>query len=153
MKTTTLLLAGAMALALATQADARGWGGHRGFGGYHPRGHYGGYRERAYKFEGLVVDRWPTVAEQVAASPATIRALQRALKFSGYYRGALDGKLTSETRNAIKRLQGADGVKPTGIADEGVFTALGLDAKRLLTETGCAACEPRVQGMNCRAHT
>lgn len=151
MKTlTTLSIASAVALTLAPQADAHrfgGWGG-RGWGGYSGR-----YHERALKFEGLVVNRWPTVTEQVATSPATIRVLQRALKASGFYRGPLDGTLTRDTRDAIKRLQSQDGVRPTGVADESVFAALGLDARRILDETGCAACEPRVQGMNCRAHT
>ena len=42
--------------------------------------------------------------------------IQRALRKAGYYHGAIDGKLGSQSRNAIKEFQEDHGLKVDGIA-------------------------------------
>lgn len=43
------------------------------------------------------------------------KQIQRALKNAGFYQGAIDGKIGPKTKEAIKRFQKAQGLKPDGI--------------------------------------
>jgi len=45
----------------------------------------------------------------------SVRQMQTALKNAGFYRGAIDGKLGKQTKNAITKFQKAHGLKADGI--------------------------------------
>ncbi len=45
----------------------------------------------------------------------SIRQIQTALKNAGFYKGSIDGKIGSQTKEAIKAFQKANNLKPDGI--------------------------------------
>ncbi len=46
----------------------------------------------------------------------SMRQIQRALKKAGFYKGEIDGKIGSKTKEAIMKFQKAHGLKADGIA-------------------------------------
>lgn len=71
----------------------------------------------------------PKREERKEISGLTVRQIQTALKNAGFYRGAIDGKLGPQTRQAIREFQKANGLKPDGIV--GKRTAEKLNAFHL----------------------
>jgi peptidoglycan hydrolase-like protein with peptidoglycan-binding domain len=59
----------------------------------------------------------------VAVKPST-RDIQQALKNSGFYQGAVDGKMGPLTREAIKEFQRVHGLKDDGVAGKQTWTQL-----------------------------
>ena len=53
-----------------------------------------------------------------------VRALQRALKSKGYYKGTVDGKFGQKTRSAVYRYQRAIGITADGRPGNKTLTAL-----------------------------
>jgi Putative peptidoglycan binding domain len=62
--------------------------------------------------------------EQYADS--TVAAVQEQLAQQGYYRGEIDGIFGAETRRAVVRYQGAQGLRVTGNLNTDTLRALGL---------------------------
>jgi peptidoglycan hydrolase-like protein with peptidoglycan-binding domain len=54
----------------------------------------------------------------------SMRAVQAALAWRGYYSGRLDGVLGPETREAIRSFQSHQGLPVTGQIDNGLISAL-----------------------------
>jgi peptidoglycan hydrolase-like protein with peptidoglycan-binding domain len=52
------------------------------------------------------------------------RQIQFALKKAGFYKGAIDGKIGSQTRRAIKEFQKSKGLKPNGIIGQKTWEEL-----------------------------
>lgn len=63
-------------------------------------------------------------SEQYADS--TVAAVQQRLAQQGFYRGEIDGVFGAETRRAIMRYQGDDGLRVTGSLNPDTVRALGL---------------------------
>lgn len=67
----------------------------------------------------------------IFTSPEMIRAAQRELGRRGYYRGALDGRLGSETQRALLEFQIDNGILATGNLDGRTAAELGLEVESL----------------------
>jgi peptidoglycan hydrolase-like protein with peptidoglycan-binding domain len=67
----------------------------------------------------------------ILTSPEMIRAAQRELGRRGYYRGALDGQLGSETQRALLEFQIDNGILATGNLDGRTAAELGLEVELL----------------------
>lgn len=67
----------------------------------------------------------------ILTSPEMIRAAQRELGRRGYYRGALDGRLGSETQRALLEFQIDNGILATGNLDGRTAAELGLEVESL----------------------
>ena len=65
----------------------------------------------------------------ILTSPEMIRAAQRELGRRGYYRGALDGRLGSETQRALLEFQIDNGILATGNLDGRTAAELGLEVE------------------------
>lgn len=74
------------------------------------------YRAQNYFYEH---DRASDESNDRAGAPApdklTIRQIQKALKNAGYYKGAADGKMGPQTKEAVKKFQKANGLRVDGI--------------------------------------
>jgi peptidoglycan hydrolase-like protein with peptidoglycan-binding domain len=57
-------------------------------------------------------------------SESQIKQAQQQLKGAGVYRGSADGKMSSETKQAISEFQQKKGLKQTGALDEETLAAL-----------------------------
>ncbi|MCA1617038.1 MAG: peptidoglycan-binding protein, partial [Acidobacteria bacterium] len=57
-------------------------------------------------------------------SPAMLRDVQRNLVDGGYYRGAVDGRLTAATRHALADFQQEYHIRATGHLDRATAEAL-----------------------------
>jgi hypothetical protein len=64
----------------------------------------------------------------IITAPTIVRQAQQALRARNYYRGALDGRLTNDTRRALFDFQIDNELYPTGNLDEETAEALGLTA-------------------------
>lgn len=51
-------------------------------------------------------------------------AIQKALKNAGYYQGALDGKVGSKTKQAIRNFQKDNGLNPDGVCGRQTWSRL-----------------------------
>ena len=51
-----------------------------------------------------------------AVKQMSIRQIQMALKSAGFYKGSVDGRMGSQTKQAIREFQKANGLKADGIA-------------------------------------
>lgn len=60
------------------------------------------------------------------SSSATVSAAQRAMQQKGFYSGSIDGKMTSETRSAIREYQKNSNLNVTGDLDQGTLSSLGV---------------------------
>ena len=69
----------------------------------------------------------PDSSKVPSASEILIRAAQQQLKFSGLYRGSLDGKMSPETQQALQRFQQQRGLRSTGALDDETMAALQND--------------------------
>lgn len=63
---------------------------------------------------------------QMAPTPDRIEEIQSALARGGYYTGEPNGKMGSDTQDALKRFQEANGISPTGKIDALTLEKLGL---------------------------
>ncbi len=63
----------------------------------------------------------------VAAANDTIRAVQSRLAKDGYYGGAIDGQMGSQTSAAIRRYQIAENLKVTGELNRQTLERLGVE--------------------------
>ncbi len=65
-------------------------------------------------------------AQTVSVKPTATyeEKVQAALKNAGYYTGAVDGKIGSKTREAIKGFQTANGLKADGVVGPGTWEKL-----------------------------
>lgn len=100
---------------LSTDAFARG--GRRGGGGSRGRRSYGGYRS-SYSGSSYVAPS--------SSSLPNIEALQKALSEQGFYKGAIDGKMGSQTRMALRQFQSQNGLKDDGVAGVQTLSKLGI---------------------------
>ena len=57
-------------------------------------------------------------------SKDSIIKIQNALRFSGFYRGKIDGKLGSQTKKAIKVFQKSKKLRPDGVVGKKTWEAL-----------------------------
>jgi hypothetical protein len=69
------------------------------------------------------------------ASGQAVTALQQALRAAGFEPGSTDGKFGPMTERALKRFQGAKGLKVDGVAGPAVRRALGLAETAPVGET------------------
>ena len=60
----------------------------------------------------------------MTASEILIAAAQQQLKYSGLYNGSVDGKMGSETQQALRQFQQQHGLRQSGTLDEKTYTAL-----------------------------
>jgi peptidoglycan hydrolase-like protein with peptidoglycan-binding domain len=60
----------------------------------------------------------------MTASEILITAAQQQLKYSGLYNGSVDGKMSSETQQALRQFQQQHGLRQSGTLDEKTYTAL-----------------------------
>ena len=60
----------------------------------------------------------------VRASESQIKQVQEQLKSAGLYKGTADGKMGSETKQAISEFQQKNGLKQTGTLDQETLSAL-----------------------------
>jgi peptidoglycan hydrolase-like protein with peptidoglycan-binding domain len=60
--------------------------------------------------------------------PDVIAYAQKSLTNLGHYEGAINGEMTEETRNSLKRFQSEAGLSPTGSLDKFTANRLGLKA-------------------------
>ena len=134
-----------------------GFGGFYGDGfygdGFYGDGFYGGYAGGAYgngygynggdgaegangpngAYEGRIANgsRHGQGGDQnQSTGPSLPTAVQRQLAKRGYYKGAVDGQFGAGSRDALKRFQKSQGLKPTGNIDEDSLDALGFTDKR-----------------------
>ena len=63
--------------------------------------------------------------QDVAPLRLSAKQIQTALKNSGFYKGQIDGKLGSQTKEAIKAFQKANDLKPDGIVGKRTTEKLG----------------------------
>ena len=66
----------------------------------------------------------PSAAVTVKPTATYEEKVQAALKNAGYYTGAVDGKIGSKTREAIKAFQSASGLKADGVVGPGTWEKL-----------------------------
>jgi peptidoglycan hydrolase-like protein with peptidoglycan-binding domain len=60
----------------------------------------------------------------VAPSETQVKQAQQQLKSAGLYKGSVDGKLGSDTQQAIEQFQQKHGLTVTGTLDEQTMSAL-----------------------------
>jgi peptidoglycan hydrolase-like protein with peptidoglycan-binding domain len=60
----------------------------------------------------------------VAGSESQVKQAQQQLKSAGLYKGAVDGKMGSDTQQAIEKFQQTHGLPATGTLDEQTMAAL-----------------------------
>jgi Putative peptidoglycan binding domain len=91
-----------------------------GFPGWYPA-YYRYPYDYAYASYGSVYDRqyWTDLAVSV----------QSELAQRGYYHGAIDGEISSDSRQAIRAFQEAQGLPVTGMIDAKLLQALGIKYK------------------------
>jgi peptidoglycan hydrolase-like protein with peptidoglycan-binding domain len=65
------------------------------------------------------------VASKSSAKPST-REIQQALKNAGFYQGTVDGKIGSQTREAIKEFQRVHGLKDDGVVGKQTWAKLNV---------------------------
>ena len=65
----------------------------------------------------------------------TVREIQKALKYNGYYNGEIDGIFGDNTKTAVMNFQRDSGLKADGIVGEKTLSALGIN-KSANTQTG-----------------
>jgi hypothetical protein len=78
-------------------------------------------------------------SDELALSPTLLRQIQRNLVDGGYYRGAVDGRLTPATRHALVDFQHEYHLGPTGHLDRPT-------AEALLGHDTVASVAPRARG-------
>jgi peptidoglycan hydrolase-like protein with peptidoglycan-binding domain len=78
-------------------------------------------------------------SDELALSPALLRQVQRNLVDGGYYRGAVDGRLTPTTRHALAEFQHEYHLDATGHLDR-------RTAEALLGHDTVASAAPPVRG-------
>jgi len=66
----------------------------------------------------------PSSAKAAASMKPSTRDIQQALKNSGFYQGAVDGKMGHLTREAIKEFQRVHGVKDDGVVGKQTWAQL-----------------------------
>ena len=69
----------------------------------------------------------PTAASPVTSSPSakpTTREIQQALKNAGLYQGAVDGKMGSVTKDAVREFQRVNGLKADGVVGKRTWAKL-----------------------------
>ena len=66
----------------------------------------------------------PSSAKAAASMKPSTRDIQQALKNSGFYQGAVDGKMGSLTREATKEFQRVHGLKDDGVVGKQTWTQL-----------------------------
>ncbi|MCK9594366.1 MAG: peptidoglycan-binding domain-containing protein [Candidatus Omnitrophica bacterium] len=52
------------------------------------------------------------------------REIQTALKNGGFYKGAIDGQIGSQTKDAVKKFQQANGMNPDGVVGSKTWAVL-----------------------------
>ena len=68
--------------------------------------------------------------ETEGSGPSLPTAVQRQLSKRGYYKGTVDGEFGPASRDALKKFQKSQGLKPTGNIDEDSLDALGFTDRR-----------------------
>lgn len=67
-------------------------------------------------------------AVTVGSEGNTVKEIQEALKYNGYYNGNVDGIFGNETLNAVKNFQRDSGLTADGIVGSKTLKALGIDS-------------------------
>jgi hypothetical protein len=86
--------------------------------GYYPRYSYPRYYSSGYTY------RYSTYP--VTRASSSTLDVQAALARRGYYYGAIDGIIGSQSRNAIRRYQYDYGLRVTGVIDYPLLRSLGI---------------------------
>jgi peptidoglycan hydrolase-like protein with peptidoglycan-binding domain len=79
-------------------------------------------------------------------SSAQITQLQQALKDKGHDPGAVDGVMSSQTQQAIRAFQQANGLQATGTVDAQTAAALGVSTSGSGVGTGAGSSRPESSG-------
>ena len=69
-------------------------------------------------------DKEAVVASSSSTTKPSTRQVQQALKNAGFYQGAVDGKIGSKTREAVKEFQRVHGLKDDGVAGTQTWSKL-----------------------------
>ena len=77
----------------------------------------------------VAAGKYEAYAMGLGSSGERVNAVQRALKNNGYYSGEINGIYDFSTRRGIKKFQLANGIEPSGEADNKTVTALGLNSE------------------------
>ena len=109
------------------------WG--YGTSGYYPYSYYGGYPyggynnyysyNGGYPYSGYG-NRYSYYTPTYSYSGSTVAAVQQRLGRLGYYRGAVDGVMGPQTRNAIAGFQSRNGLGVDGTINRPLLNSLGL---------------------------
>ncbi|HET9848453.1 MAG TPA: peptidoglycan-binding protein [Candidatus Dormibacteraeota bacterium] len=81
-----------------------------------------------------------------ATSETQVKQVQQQLKSAGLYRGTVDGKLGTDTQQAIERFQQKRGLPVTGTLDEQTMTALQGNTGRAGSSSITPAGRPSITG-------
>ena len=74
-------------------------------------------------------------AVTIGSQGDTVREIQKALKYNGYYNGEIDGIFGENTKAAVKNFQRDSGLTADGIVGDKTMKALGIN-KNAATSTG-----------------
>ncbi len=66
-------------------------------------------------------------AVTIGSQGDTVREIQKALEYNGYYRGEIDGIFGENTKTAVKNFQRDSGLKADGIVGDATMRALGIN--------------------------
>jgi phage tail tape-measure protein len=99
-----------------------------GVGGY--AGHHEGAGQPS-RNESVSTRRVDTVSPsaggvETTADSAIVRSVQQSLNQRGYDAGTVDGRWGTNTENALRQFQQANGLAPTGSLDQQTLSALGV---------------------------
>ncbi|MBL8148858.1 MAG: peptidoglycan-binding protein [Blastocatellia bacterium] len=75
----------------------------------------------------VVAQKSTPVKTRAEFQPEVIEKAQQALKTKGLYKGQPNGKLDSETRDAVKSFQTQEGLRPTGRLNKDTRQKLGIE--------------------------
>ena len=93
------------------------------YAGYYPYASYYSYPYDYYPYDYYDQGIYTSSVEY---SDSTVSAVQTQLASMGYYHGAIDGALGPQTRDAVRRYQGAHGLSATGVLTTATLQSLGV---------------------------
>src|SRR3954469_23501049 len=85
-------------------------------------------------------------AAPVNLSESQIERVQQHLKSAGLYRGAVDGEMGPETKQAVAQFQQQHGLGPTGVVDQQTLSALSTSQSGAGSSMGSPGPQPSGAG-------
>ena len=88
----------------------------------------------------------PPQSTQSAVPESQVKQAQQQLKSAGLYKGTVDGKMGTDTQQAIEQFQQKHGLPATGTLDEQTMAALGSTGRAGSSSTLTPAGQPTSTG-------